>query len=289
MQDKDAKLREIAELVDKSQIASIKKVTSGIMRIINDPDASARDLKAIVEVDPPLTANVLKIANSAYYSSRRHISDIEEAVIWIGFDKLKEIALNQKVCEVFHKRSVGEGYSRSMLWKHSVAVALLGKMIYRMEFGERGDTIYAAGLLHDIGLIAADQFLTRDFEEILARSRAEDRMQHFVESDFWGFTHADIGRAIGELWQLPEALRESIGHHHDIRNAPPEHAQMTATLYVSNHVCHENNFGFKTIFQPDPLQFRDCLTALNINAVSLSLIVAEMKGEIAKMEENGIL
>ena len=85
--------------------------------------------------------------------------------------------MSQKVCEAFAGNTDIEGYSRNLLWKHSVAVALLGKMIYRREFGRKGDNIYVAGLLHDIGIIALDQFCQDDFRLILSRRKTEKKIR----------------------------------------------------------------------------------------------------------------
>ena len=100
-EEKFERISKIIQLVDKSEISSTQNVVSGIINVINDPDSSAKDLNDIIEIDPPLTARVLKVANSAYYGSPRKISEIQHAVIWIGFDVVKEIVLSQKVCQVF--------------------------------------------------------------------------------------------------------------------------------------------------------------------------------------------
>jgi len=200
---KKQRLEKIVNLLSDSEIASIKNVVTSILHIISDPASNAGTLKKVIEVDPPLSAKVLKTANSAYYYSRRHISDISEAVIWIGFEALKEIALHQKVCEVFQGERGIEGFSRKNLWKHSVAVALLGKMIYRMEFGKSGENIYAAGLLHDIGMIAEEQFFRHEFTYILKKVKKDKKPVHVEENDLWGYDHADIGMAISEAWQFP--------------------------------------------------------------------------------------
>jgi len=169
-EEKYEKLNKILELVDESDISSIKNVVSGLIKIINDPTSTARDLKEVIQIDPPLTAKVLRLANSAYYSPRNKISEINQAIIWVGYDAIKELAMSQKVCEIFNKDECIEGYSRNALWKHSLAVALFGKMIYRREFGERGENVYVAGLLHEIGLIAKDQFYQEEFRLALCKS-----------------------------------------------------------------------------------------------------------------------
>ncbi len=71
-EEKHERSSKIIELVDKSEISSIQNVVSGLMDVINDPESSAKDLKDIIEIDPPLTARVLKVANSAYYCSPRN-------------------------------------------------------------------------------------------------------------------------------------------------------------------------------------------------------------------------
>ena len=98
-------------------------------------------------------------------------------------DALKELALRQKVCEVFDGDSTIEGYSRNLLGKHSVAVALLGKMIYRREFGQKGENIYVAGLLHDIGIIALDQFCQDDFKPIIVKTKTKKKNQTKIEKE----------------------------------------------------------------------------------------------------------
>lgn len=167
-EEKQKRLKKITNLVNQSEIASIKSIVSGVMKIISDPNSTIWDLKEIVEIDPPLAAKVLIQANSAYYSPPKKIGEIKQALIWIGFDALKELALRQKVHGIFNGNGAFEGYSTSSLWKHSVAVALITKMIYRREFRERGANAYVAGLLHDIGIIVESQFLPNDFKQVLS-------------------------------------------------------------------------------------------------------------------------
>lgn len=142
---KPTKLKNMTELVNQTDIASIKNIASGIIKVINDSNSTAKDLEAIIKLDPPLSARILKVANSAYYSQQK-ISNIEGAIIRIGFNTLKYIALGQKVRNIFSKDEKINGYSRASLWRHSVAVGLLGKLIFDKKFGSGGNNIYAAGL-----------------------------------------------------------------------------------------------------------------------------------------------
>ena len=282
------KISKIIGLVDQSEISSIQSVVSGVIDVINDPQSSAKDLKDIIEIDPPLTAKVLKVANSAYYYSLNKISEIQHAVIWIGFDVVKEIALSQKVCEVFEQDETVSGYSGRSLWKHSIAVALLGKMICRREFGERGENAYAAGLLHDIGIIVENQFLENEFIDILRKTEQEKINLSKAESEVLGYTHTDIGKMLTEHWSFPEELVVAIGNHHNPDKAPQEFSRFASILYIADYLCQERGIGYSDAPYFDPGVFRGCLKRLDIKAYALDLIVNDMEEEISKMEGQGL-
>ena len=287
-EEKYEKVNKIIELVGQSEISSIQSVVSGVINVINDPLSSAKDLKDIIEIDPPLTAKVLKVANSAYYYHPRKISEIQYAIIWIGFDVLKEIALSQKVWEVFDQNESIGGYSRNLLWKHSVAVALLGKMICRREFGERGDSAYAAGLLHDIGIIVEHQFLEDDFRNILDKAELERKNLSRAEHEVLGYTHTDIGEVLTEHWSFPEELVVAIGNHHNPDKAPQDFSKFASTLYIADYLCQERGIGYGDAPVRDSALFRKCLRRLDIKGYALDLIVKDMEQEIAMMEDQGL-
>ncbi len=286
-EEKNTKLLELIESVDVSEVSSIKGVVTGVINIIDNPMSTAKDLKDIIEIDPPLTSKVLNVANSINYGTRRKISEIDQAVIWIGFDSLKQIALSQKVCEVFKSDYIEEGYSRVELWRHSIAVAILGKMIYRKEFGERGENMYAAGIMHDIGIIVEDQFRQEDFNLVLRMMAKSRRSLCDVELAVFGFDHTNVAKAITQDWQLPAEMVNAIGAHHDLCNLDDSFKKMAMTLFISNYLVHENRIGFVETKYRDKKLFQQCLKYLDLRYYSLNLIVKEMKQELKAMEAKG--
>ena len=289
MDTKHNKLNRIVKLVNDSEISSIKSVVTGIVKIINDPDSSAKDLKDLIEVDPPLSAKLLKVANSAYYSRGNNITEIMQAVIWIGYDALKELALSQKVCVIFNNDNLIEGYSRTSLWKHSIAVAILAKMIYRREFGERGEDVYAAGLLHDIGIIAEDQFLQRQFLSVLKRLNGNTTNLSDAESEIFGYDHTDVGKAIVSDWNLPSKLVMSLGYHHAPFDAEQEFLTMALTLYVADCLCQEHEIGFCGTPVRDKDLLQKCIEHMDVKPYALELIMDDTKQEISRLEDQGLL
>jgi len=287
--DKKEKLENIVKLVNDSDISSIKSVVSNIINTINNPSSTAKELKEIIQIDPPLTAKVLKLANSAYYSTRSKISEIEHAVIWVGYDAVKELALNQKVCEIFDKDESIEGYSRYLLWKNSIAVALLGKMIFRREFGEKGEDIYAAGLLRNIGIIAEDQFLQSDFGNTLKMAKNNKKNLTFAENGLFGYDHTDVGMEIAIDWKFPHELIKCIGFHHNPLGVDEAYLKRKVyTLYIADYLCQENRIGYCDAPHLNDDLFLDCRKTLKIESYALQLIFDDMKKELKKMELQGV-
>lgn len=281
-------LRKIVNLVKDSEISSIKNVVAGILKIINDPKSNAKDLKELIEVDPPLTAQVLKVANSAYYSPPSKIGEILKAVLWIGFEAIKELALNQKVCKIFSNDTTADDYSRLSLWKHSVAVAVMGKMIYRREFGEKGENIYAAGLLHDIGLIVEDQFCHDQFREMLKNSAEKNEEFTATEQQIFGFNHAELGKAVMASWDMPEELCAAIGQHHNPSRASSRYARITCTLHLADAYCQEMKIGHVDTSTANKNLFNWCMKEAGIERRALDLIINDVEEQITKMEGQGL-
>lgn len=285
--EESKELQTIVKKVKDSEISSIKNVVSGILKIINDPKSTAKDLKELIEIDPPLSAQVLKVANSAYYSPPSKIGEILKAVLWIGYDAIKEVVMHQKVCKLFSSDEAIDDYSRISLWKHSVAVAVMGKMIYRREFGERGENMYAAGLLHDIGLIVEDQFCHEQFIEAIRKTTEQSKAFTEMENMIFGFSHAELAKAVMESWDMPEELCAAIGQHHRPRRAS-RFSKISCTLYVTDCLCQEREVGYADNPTPDTGLFNSCMREAGIERRALDLIWKDVDEQMTKMEDQGL-
>ena len=284
--DRPAAMDTIFEKLDQSNIASIKGVVSGVIQLISDPQSTAKDLKKLIEIDPPLTARVLFLANSAHYAPRIKILDIMQAIIFVGFDAVKELALSQKVLKIFRDGKTVGGYSNEALWKHSLATSLFAKMIYRREFRKKGDNAYACGLLHDIGLIALQQFEPEAFYRNLETAEAENIPLAIAEKAALGFDHADLGKAITEYWNFPEDISEAIGGHH----APGQAASRLArTLFIADTVTRHSDLGYENPPAEKKALYKACLTELQVSHHAVDLVLADVQQEIANMETQGML
>ncbi len=281
-------INELIKQVNQSYISTIRQSLMEIFRVINDPGTSASDLTEIIEHDPPLCAKVIRLANSAYYGSRRYIDEIKQAIVWLGFNTVKELALSQKICELFHGADQAIGsYSRAKLWKHSAAVALCGKMIYRRELRDPGHVVYTAGLLHDIGIIVEDQFLHESFVNNVLEAEDSKMDLYLVEDRNQGLTHQQIGFAVAENWGFPANLTSGIGFHHTPECSIYENKQMIQVLYLANYICQRMDIGYSDALYSETDRYEKCLETLRLDQISIDLISEDLVNEIIKMEEHG--
>lgn len=303
-QSQTCDIERLLEEVDASGLSSIRRIVSGILRLINDPKSTVADLKKLIDLDPPLAAEVLRTANSAYYSSGRRISEIEEAVIWIGFDEIKEIVLRLSVRPIFNDEGNTGPCSRTSLWRHCVTVATLAKMIYRKEFRARGENVYALGLLHDIGIVIEDQFRHTQFVRAarLARGRKTDLAG--AEQQVLGFDHALLGSALAARWHFPEDFETSIGTHHELpgNSETDEASRMSLTLFLadqltlqmdSDGLCGSAEFtgsekSTGSAGSPGAGAER-VARALGLDPVGLELIKDELVDKVKRLQKQGLV
>jgi HD-like signal output (HDOD) protein len=262
-------------------------VLTRLVEVINNPHSSALDLKNLIQIDPPLAARVLKRANSAYYGAKRRMVEILDAIVCIGFEAVKELALSQKVCELFSRSEGLHDYSRSDLWMHSVAAALCAKMIYRRELRLPGGDVYTAGLLHDIGVIVEDQFAHEDFVAVLNLKRETNCTLQQAEEQIMGFTHAAIGGRLGELWSLPEELCEVILLDDQPLRDGILPSRMASTLYIANCACREWKLGYRESPRLDRSMYNACLQELGISELGIEALRDEVVDHISQMKKDG--
>ena len=285
--NKESEINQLIEKVNNSYISSIKEVIMQLITVLNDPDSSTIDLKKIIEKDPPLTARLLKLANSAYYGFQRSISEIQEAIVALGFNTVKELALAQKVCELFKQGKDIDGYSRVELWKNSMAVAFCNKFIYMREVRELGENTFTAGLLHNIGIIIEDQFMHEEFTEVLLKVQKDNCNLFEAENSILGFDHADIGRAITYDWDFPYELVLAIGKHHEPDKDFDLLNIITLTSYISDYICQRNAIGYCDAPVENQSFYTMCMNEVKIKEKAMEFIVEDVKKEIRKMEIGG--
>jgi len=178
-----------------------------------------RDFEEIIRMDPVLVTRLLRLVNSAYFGLSKKVDSISRAVAFVGMKAVHNLVSVEGIKPFFKEGKDTKGFSRKNLWLHSATVAILGQMIAVRIFGQKGDDVFLAGILHDIGLIVEDQVegaLLRDATNAFQKGQ---KSMIGCEDEYVGTNHCLVGALLTEEWNLPLDVLDAIRrHHHDIRN-----------------------------------------------------------------------
>ncbi len=224
------------------EISTLPQVMRRVMEIVVDESSSAQDLGREIAHDQSLTAKVLKIVNSAFYGFYRRISSVSEAVVILGYNEVRSIAMTVSVFDLFgHSRGAGR-FDRVKLWEHAIASGTMADII-RQHCCRFEQSAFVAGLLHDVGKVVLDQYFAPEWNRALVQAEEDGRPLVAVEQDRLGITHAEIGYLLSERWNLPPPIGQAILTHHQEPNLATS-APLEGLTYIANAFVKERGIGF---------------------------------------------
>ena len=216
-------------------VPTLPRLFARVVAALEDPEVDFDHVAQLIEIDQALTAQVLRIANSAFYSSLSGVSRVREALLMLGTVVTRSVVLSTSV---FDPQSV---HLRGF-FEHSVGCAAAAGALARATKLGNPEELAAAGLLHDIGKVVLYKELPDVFEEIVARAMAEGRSFRALEHELLGTDHCEIASWLMERWRFPPVLAEPIVLHHTPARARVAHDE-TAIVHVANILVRALGYG----------------------------------------------
>jgi len=207
-----------------------------VNELMRDPDYPSSSLVDILKLDQAVTANLLKMANSAYFGSRRRVSTLNEAVMFLGQENILR-AINAAGVATLFKTADGYGVTSSDLWKHSVGAALMSQIISRKVFQREDPVLFTAVLMHDIGKIILGQFVNKKYLRISALVKLQGYSFLKAEEQVIGINHAELGGRIARKWNFPETICNVIAYHHHPDKLEGKGQAAPWIAHLSDQVC----------------------------------------------------
>ena len=192
----------------------VPAVAAQVMAMVADDRASAADLAQVIATDQALTAKLLRISNSAYYSFAREVDNVRDAVRLLGVRQVREVAVTMSLMDAFEGQG-GDGFDVDQFWIHCIAVAVVAESVARRTRTAKPEDAYTAGILHDIGRLAILKAMPDRYEAVFREARTGARPLHELEEEVLDVSHTDLGRALGSHWNFPEHLVHAVASHHD--------------------------------------------------------------------------
>ena len=184
-----------------------------LKQVIEDPMSSAEHIARVVSRSPSLTAVLLKIVNSSFYSLPTKISTVSHAVSLIGTQEISVLALGISILSVF-KNIPKETIDMHSFIRHSLICGLLSRVFAAHKNVPQTEQLFVSGLLHDLGRLILYNYFPDESRRILARSRERNKLLYKEEKDYLGCDHAQLGVQLMRQWKLPIVLENNILHHH---------------------------------------------------------------------------
>jgi HD-like signal output (HDOD) protein len=275
------------ETVEKrlaDNIPSLSPTAAKVMQLANNMNCPPAELTRVIKLDPVLSAKVLKLVNSSYFSLSTKVASLEKAVILVGLNTIKNLALSAAVLAQTTAKGQARVFSIESFWKHSLAVGVTAKFIaLKRDVPKKVvEDYFVAGMMHQLGLLVEGQLYPEEMQRILLTAEALGLLA-VEEAELHGLNHCRIGKMLGERWGLSSDLVEVLEHY---RNPPPEleHKELVLTVYLAYTICTNNEVGLVVDDIPidvDPVVYE----ALGLSPEIEEEVMAVMEDEIRKATE----
>jgi putative nucleotidyltransferase with HDIG domain len=210
-----------------------------ILELTRDVNCSPKDLVRVIDHDPVVMVKILRVVNSAYYSLPKQITSINHAVVYMGFNSLKNLALSIAAIGMLPKDGV-EGFDAHQYLLHSLTTANIAKMLAPRVGNVDPNDCFIAGLLHDFGKVVFAQYMPKEFRQALLMSDWGDVSLFQTLREVIGTDHAVVGGMLVEKWRFPAPLVETIRHQYgdDLRDT-----ELIACVFTANQISKKLAFG----------------------------------------------
>lgn len=237
-------------MIRKEEIVRQVKVLPGLpdsvirlSALIQDHQASIEEIEKAVRPDLALTANLLRVANSAFYKRSKTVESVHQAISVLGEKRVYEMALANSVSRLIPDPLPGYGVSSKRFWMHNIAVAVFSERLARLLGLPDPEMVFTVGILHDVGKLVIGTFLADNEEEVTQTLWSNPITLLDVERQSLGTDHAEVGEAITRHWNLPDAIVSVTRWHHDPDQAPEEFRPLVDVTHIADSLSTSLGFG----------------------------------------------
>lgn len=228
-------------LVFVDKMPAFRSSVQRLLQLAADLNADNREIVQVIETDPLMTVKILKVINSPFYGLAQKISSVQRAVVHLGINTIKNMALSVAAIGVLPAQNQA-GFDNRAFLLHSLTTAALCKILadrLKVPLMQSSD-YFVAGLLHDFGKIVFAEFVPTTYKRVLQTASEQDLPLNQVEIDILGIDHSQAGKLLAQHWGLADGMIEAIDHHH----SDHLHTQLGDCLFAANQISKKLAFGF---------------------------------------------
>jgi putative nucleotidyltransferase with HDIG domain len=212
-----------------------------LLKMLKDAESTAAQIEEVLRYDAGLTANILKLTNSAYFGIPSKVSSVRQAIMMLGWKRLLQLVMTMCMSTVMKKPVAGYDLPQGELWRHSVAVSVAAEAVVKALKIPEAEEVFTAALLHDVGKLVLGGFVEDDLEQIKAMVSKGIPFE-IAEYMVIGTDHAKIGALILEKWDFPKDLVNAVSWHHDPETCE-NHCTLSDIVHIANTIGLRIGFG----------------------------------------------
>ena len=227
-----------------SELKPIPQVALKIMRMVDDENLEINELSDEIRKDQVISARTLSLCNSVMFSGRNKIESIDHALVYVGLDLFIKLIIASSLNNFYGQSEKGYSLCKGGLYHHAVGCAMIAETIAGLTKLVQPAIAYTAGLLHDIGKVVLDQYVSTGYP--LFYRHLNDHQYQFIEAEreILGTDHTEIGSRLAGIWDLPESLAKAIRHHH-CPEKDNEFTELTHIVYLADLLMSRFHTGLE--------------------------------------------
>jgi len=242
--DQNIKKQIDAIITNIDRLPPLPEVAGKVINMVNDPDVSFKQVALEISKNQAMTANILKLCNSAFFSKGKEITSIDRAIVTLGLKEVKDIVFLVAAKPLMVKPVIGYDLAQGDLWTQGLAVATMSRDIaISKKNKELADVVFTGGIIHNVGKVVIALFVQQAFRDILALVQSQNIAFHQAEKEIMGYNHQEIGEKILEKWNFPQVLRSIVRYYQEPGNAPAEHSLAVSIVHIANAICLMGGIG----------------------------------------------
>ncbi|MFH1992806.1 MAG: HDOD domain-containing protein [Pseudomonadota bacterium] len=222
-------------------LPSLPQILFRVIELCNNEETRIKDISEIINVDPSLSAKVMNMVNPCYYGSPERTTSMEQALMLLGKNAIKSIAIGASDIQASSKTTDRSIFRLKVFWRHSLLCAILSKLIAEKILYSFPDEAFLAGLLHDIGKLVLWTNFPIKYADNLSSSKFQQDLTLAAQEGRHGVTHCEVGAWLIRRWNLESFMADSILYHHESLDRIQDAFPLVQIIYVGNALCPETN------------------------------------------------
>ncbi|MBW1939917.1 MAG: HDOD domain-containing protein [Deltaproteobacteria bacterium] len=217
-------------------LPTLPQILIKLIEACNNEETTHKEFSKIISKDPSLSAKIMRLVNSSYMGLNTRIKSIEQAVVYLGSDAIRNMAISASVVQVFSHVKGDSLFSLNRFWRHSVMCASIARRIAKESSYEYPEEAFLSGLLHDIGKLVLWVNFKEDYAEIL--KDCEENPELLIGAEMrLGTTHCEVGAWLIRQWKFNSFVADAVLYHHEPVDKILHALPLVKIVYVANILC----------------------------------------------------